>query len=152
MVLLQASRMVVQLGRRGIAWSSTMSRSQMPQRWNSLTTAQTRQYTATTTRRDNGETEASGIVHVSISEARSTTAQALENLGWDTEDAALQAEIMTAAELCGNNQGKEHITNVQIFDLYTTESMDKQFRQHDSPLLCLPRQFIQAWSKCTNPA
>ena len=26
-------------------------------------------------------------------------------IGWDEEDAALQAEIMTAAELCGNNQG-----------------------------------------------
>ena len=26
-------------------------------------------------------------------------------IGWDDEDAGLQAEIMTAAELCGNNQG-----------------------------------------------
>ena len=26
-------------------------------------------------------------------------------IGWDEADAALQAEIMTAAELCGNNQG-----------------------------------------------
>lgn len=47
----------------------------------------------------------SGVVHVSIDEARGTTAKALEKLGWDAEDAALQAEIMTAAELCGNNQG-----------------------------------------------
>ena len=33
------------------------------------------------------------------------TAQALKMIGWDDEDAGLQAEIMTAAELCGNNQG-----------------------------------------------
>mmetsp|Transcript_3877 Transcript_3877/g.7473 ORF Transcript_3877/g.7473 Transcript_3877/m.7473 type:complete len:403 (+) Transcript_3877:78-1286(+) len=45
------------------------------------------------------------VVHVSIQEARDTTAKALQNLGWDAEDAALQAEIMTSAELCGNNQG-----------------------------------------------
>ena len=32
------------------------------------------------------------------------TTKALQNLGWDAEDAALQAEIMTSAELCGNNQ------------------------------------------------
>lgn len=42
---------------------------------------------------------------VSIEEAQSTTAQALKQIGWDDEDANLQAEIMTAAELCGNNQG-----------------------------------------------
>ena len=45
------------------------------------------------------------LVHVSIDEARQTTAKALQNLGWDEADAALQAEIMIAAELCGNNQG-----------------------------------------------
>ena len=44
-------------------------------------------------------------VTVSIEEAQSTTARALEKIGWDASDAALQAEIMTAAELCGNNQG-----------------------------------------------
>ena len=46
-----------------------------------------------------------GVVHLSIDEARDTTALALEKIGWDHADAALQAEIMTAAELCGNNQG-----------------------------------------------
>jgi ureidoglycolate dehydrogenase (NAD+) len=45
------------------------------------------------------------VVYVSIDEAQETTAQALRKIGWDDEDAALQAEIMTAAELCGNNQG-----------------------------------------------
>ena len=35
----------------------------------------------------------------------SKTAAALRAIGWDDEDAALQAEIMTAAEICGNNQG-----------------------------------------------
>jgi len=45
------------------------------------------------------------VVHVSIEEAKSTTRLALKMIGWDDEDAALQAEIMTAAELCGNNQG-----------------------------------------------
>ena len=33
------------------------------------------------------------------------TAAALRKIGWDGEDAALQAEIMTGAEICGNNQG-----------------------------------------------
>jgi LDH2 family malate/lactate/ureidoglycolate dehydrogenase len=42
---------------------------------------------------------------VTIEEAQSTTAKALRMIGWDEADAALQAEIMTAAELCGNNQG-----------------------------------------------
>lgn len=46
-----------------------------------------------------------GMVHVSIEEARQTTALALQKIGWDEEDAAIQAEIMTAAELAGNNQG-----------------------------------------------
>jgi L-2-hydroxycarboxylate dehydrogenase (NAD+) len=45
------------------------------------------------------------VVMVSIDEARSTTALALQKIGWDEQDAALQADIMTAAELCGNNQG-----------------------------------------------
>jgi LDH2 family malate/lactate/ureidoglycolate dehydrogenase len=46
-----------------------------------------------------------GFVQVPIDEARSVTAKALKMIGWDDDDAALQAEIMTAAELCGNNQG-----------------------------------------------
>jgi LDH2 family malate/lactate/ureidoglycolate dehydrogenase len=46
-----------------------------------------------------------GVVHVSIDEAERMTAAALRAIGWDADDAALQAEIMTAAELCGNNQG-----------------------------------------------
>jgi LDH2 family malate/lactate/ureidoglycolate dehydrogenase len=46
-----------------------------------------------------------GVVHVSIDEAERMTADALRAIGWDADDAALQAEIMTAAELCGNNQG-----------------------------------------------
>lgn len=48
---------------------------------------------------------AAGVVQVPIDEARSLTAKALKKIGWDDDDAALQAEIMTAAELCGNNQG-----------------------------------------------
>jgi LDH2 family malate/lactate/ureidoglycolate dehydrogenase len=46
-----------------------------------------------------------GMVHVSIDKARTMTAKALKQIGWDDEDASIQAEIMTAAELCGNNQG-----------------------------------------------
>lgn len=46
-----------------------------------------------------------GVVHVTLEEAESMTAAALRKIGWDDADAALQAEIMTAAELCGNNQG-----------------------------------------------
>jgi hypothetical protein len=51
------------------------------------------------------EQEEDGVVLVSIEEARATTALALLKIGWDEQDANLQAEIMTAAELCGNNQG-----------------------------------------------
>ena len=49
--------------------------------------------------------DAIGMVHVSIEEAQQTTGLALQKIGWDEEDAAIQAEIMTAAELAGNNQG-----------------------------------------------
>jgi len=48
---------------------------------------------------------AADTVTVTIAEAQAKTAAALGKIGWDDEDAALQAEIMTAAELCGNNQG-----------------------------------------------
>ena len=44
-------------------------------------------------------------VTVTIADAQAKTKQALKMIGWDDEDAGLQAEIMTAAELCGNNQG-----------------------------------------------
>jgi len=44
-------------------------------------------------------------VTVSIDEAKVATAKALMKIGWDEADATLQAEIMTAAEVCGNNQG-----------------------------------------------
>jgi len=44
-------------------------------------------------------------VEVSIAEAKAATAKALQMIGWDEEDAELQATIMTAAEVCGNNQG-----------------------------------------------
>jgi LDH2 family malate/lactate/ureidoglycolate dehydrogenase len=45
------------------------------------------------------------ILQIPIEEARTTTAQALQQIGWNAKDAALQADIMIAAELCGNNQG-----------------------------------------------
>jgi hypothetical protein len=60
---------------------------------------------ASSTKNDDDENKDEHVVMVSIEEAQSTTAKALEQIGWDAEDAALQAEIMTAAELCGNNQG-----------------------------------------------
>jgi len=46
-----------------------------------------------------------GTVVVSIDLARSTTAAALKKIGWDDEDAAAQAAIMTSSEICGNSQG-----------------------------------------------
>ena len=52
---------------------------------------------------DGGQDE--DVVNVSIEDAKEMTTMALKSLGWDDEDASLQAEIMTAAELCGNNQG-----------------------------------------------
>lgn len=47
----------------------------------------------------------SGVVVVSIEDALSKTKQALRKIGWDDDDASLQAEIMVSAEICGNNQG-----------------------------------------------
>jgi LDH2 family malate/lactate/ureidoglycolate dehydrogenase len=44
-------------------------------------------------------------VPVSIDEALRVTKQALMKIGWDDGDAQIQADIMVAAELCGNNQG-----------------------------------------------
>ena len=53
-------------------------------------------------------------ITVTITEAREKTAAALRQVGWDAEDAALQAEIMTAAELCGNNQGLVKMFNPSL--------------------------------------
>jgi len=52
---------------------------------------------------DNNKSEQ--LVIITIEEARSTTKNALKKLGWDDDDATLQAEIMVSAEICGNNQG-----------------------------------------------
>lgn len=52
-----------------------------------------------------GSNDGDDVVMVPIEKARATTTKALRAIGWDREDATLQAEIMTAAELCGNNQG-----------------------------------------------
>jgi hypothetical protein len=47
----------------------------------------------------------SATVEVSIEDALDVTKRALAKIGWDDDDAKLQAEIMVSAELCGNNQG-----------------------------------------------
>ena len=57
---------------------------------------------------------AADTVTVSVKEAQSTTAQALRMIGWDDEAADVQAEIMTAAELCGNNQGLVKMFNPSL--------------------------------------
>ena len=57
---------------------------------------------------------AADTVTVSVKEAQSTTAQALRMIGWDDEAAEVQAEIMTAAELCGNNQGLVKMFNPSL--------------------------------------
>ena len=46
-----------------------------------------------------------GVVHVTIDEATEMTTKALRQIGWDDDDAKIQAEVMVSAELCGNNQG-----------------------------------------------
>merc|ERR1712087_374045 len=42
------------------------------------------------------------------------TTKALKSIGWDDEDAALQAEIMVGAERCGNNQGLVKMYNPKL--------------------------------------
>ncbi|KAH8053759.1 hypothetical protein JL722_9235 [Aureococcus anophagefferens] len=54
---------------------------------------------------DNARARPRDTVIVGVAEAEQTTKQALRMIGWDEEDASLQAAIMTSAELCGNNQG-----------------------------------------------
>lgn len=44
-------------------------------------------------------------VNVPIDEAVRVTTMALQKIGWDEGDSKIQAEIMTSAEICGNNQG-----------------------------------------------
>lgn len=53
----------------------------------------------------NTSTGEPGFINVSIEEAHTKTSLALEKIGWDKNDANLQADIMVNAELCGNNQG-----------------------------------------------
>ncbi|KAJ8602524.1 hypothetical protein CTAYLR_001303 [Chrysophaeum taylorii] len=45
------------------------------------------------------------IVEVALGEAFETTKKALMAVGWGEPEAAIQAEVMVAAETCGNNQG-----------------------------------------------
>ena len=58
--------------------------------------------------------DSSAFVTVSIEEARSKATAALRKIGWDEHDAALQADIMTAAELGGNNQGLVKLVNPRM--------------------------------------
>lgn len=53
------------------------------------------------------------VVLVSIRDAQTITSLALQQIGWDVDDANIQAEIMTAAEVAGNNQGL-----VKMYDPY----------------------------------
>lgn len=68
---------------------------------------------------------------VPIEEARSKTAAALRMIGWDEEDAALQAEIMTAAELCGNNQGLVKMYQPQL--MAPADGTSKPTIERDTP-------------------
>ena len=74
-------------------------------------------------------------VTVSIDEARSKTADALRMVGWDEEDAALQAEIMTAAELCGNNQGLVKMYNPAL--MAPSADAAKPTIERDTPTLAV---------------
>merc|ERR1719203_370074 len=70
-------------------------------------------------------------VTVTISEAESKTALALKMVGWDDDDAALQAEIMTAAELCGNNQGLVKMYNPAL--MAPSSLASKPIIERDTP-------------------
>lgn len=59
------------------------------------------------------------------------TAQALKMIGWDDEDAGLQAEIMTAAELCGNNQGLVKMYNPAL--MAPSPNSSKPTIERDTP-------------------
>lgn len=56
----------------------------------------------------------STTVDVPIELARSTTAAALRKVGWGDKEAAMQADIMVHAELCGNNQGLVKMYNPKL--------------------------------------
>ena len=76
-------------------------------------------------------TSTSGVVNVSIEEARQTTTKALEKIGWDNHDASLQAEIMVAAELCGNNQGLVKMYQPQM--MAPSQNAAKPVVERDTP-------------------
>lgn len=55
-------------------------------------------------RTSDGETKDDTVI-VPLAEANATVKEALKKCGWGEEAAAIQADIMVAAETCGNNQG-----------------------------------------------
>mmetsp|Transcript_137171 Transcript_137171/g.273690 ORF Transcript_137171/g.273690 Transcript_137171/m.273690 type:complete len:337 (+) Transcript_137171:90-1100(+) len=70
-------------------------------------------------------------VVVKIDEAKAATAKALQKIGWDEEDAALQAEIRTSAEICGNNQGLVKLLNPVL--MKPAEGCSKPTIERDTP-------------------
>jgi len=52
-----------------------------------------------------------GMVEIAIPEALETAKKALQAVGWSEANAQIQAEIMTYAETCGNNQGLVKLLN-----------------------------------------
>ena len=76
-------------------------------------------------------TEMPATVPVSIEEAQTMTTQALRQIGWDKDDATLQAKIMVAAELCGNNQGLVKMYNPQL--MAPAPNAGKPIVERDTP-------------------
>ena len=73
--------------------------------------------------------EASTVV--AIDEALKFTTAALKKIGWDDDDAKLQAEIMVSAETCGNNQVRSRTTS-------GPQSSDDPTRLRTTRHPCLP--------------
>jgi hypothetical protein len=70
-----------------------------------------------------------GMVHVTIDEATEMTTKALRQIGWDEDDAKIQAEVMVSAELCGNNQGLVKMYQPQLMAPSTNVQKPKVTRE-----------------------
>jgi Malate/L-lactate dehydrogenase len=70
-----------------------------------------------------------GMVHITIDEATEMTTKALRQIGWDEEDAKIQAEVMVSAELCGNNQGLVKMYQPQLMAPSTNVQKPKITRE-----------------------
>ena len=97
-------------------------------------------------------------VTVSVAEARAKTAAAMKMIGWDEEDAALQAEIMTAAgehrrrptRACSSSAASPALETLAQSEMDEVILRGRaQQRTLESGLSQSCAATIRVWSRCT---